>query len=147
MNKQEVKDLIQYLGTEKILGGDPTIRDLEVIDGMDLSRVEVTQQDDPYVAFAELEYVPGTVTQSIPYWKEVVTTSREESGTLVYGLHKDPLQSDKLFTLEVYESKDYLWDIHAKSIAVAENVKNTKSLRKGLKHSFLKFRSGFLYKS
>lgn len=147
MNKKEVKDLIQYLKDQEILIGEPNIRELEVIDGMDLTRADVDQCADPYIAFAELDYRTGAVPQSIPYWKEVVATSREESGTLVYGLHKDPLQPDKLFTLEVYESKTYLWDVHAKSNAVAENVKHTKDLRKGLKHSFLKLRSGFLSQS
>lgn len=146
MNTEGVQDLIKYMSTEKVVEGAPNVRELEVIDGMDLARTDITRHSDPYIAFAELEYKPGSAAQSIPYWKQVVETSRNETGTLVYGLHKDPVQPDKLYTLEVYESKDYLWDVHAKSDAVAENVKNTKDLRIGLKHSFLKYASGFLHK-
>lgn len=143
-----VKALIEWIGTGKVLEGAPRILDLQYVDDFYFSRGEVSKHEDPCVVIAELDYKPDTVQQSIPYWKAVADTGREkEAGTLVYGILRDPKEQNKLFTVEAYDSKEYLLDVHAKSKAVDESIKNTKHLREGLKHHFLKIQGGFLYKA
>lgn len=148
MAQPHVQSMVEWMGTGNVLGGEPRLFDLQYLDGFDFSRKEVAGVQDPFVAFAELDYKPDTVQQSIPYWKAVVETGRQdEPGTVVYGILKDPKESNKLFALEVYESKEYLTNVHVPSKAIQESIKNTKHLREGLKHEFLKVRGGYLYKA
>ncbi|KAI8260293.1 hypothetical protein K4K58_002050 [Colletotrichum sp. SAR11_239] len=105
------------------------------------------KEKDPWVIIAELGYHPGGSEISIPYWQGVVNEGREnEEGTLVYGLARDSEDSEKLWTFEVYESEEFLKDVHVKSTAIAESVKNTKHLRTGLTWTFLEWKDGFLHK-
>ncbi|KAF4882274.1 4-coumarate--CoA ligase-like 7 [Colletotrichum fructicola] len=113
------------------------------------SRAKVSEhkEKDPWVIIAELGYHPGGSATSIPYWQGVVIEGREnEEGTLVYGLARDSEDREKLWTVEVYESEAYLKDVHVKSTAIAESIKNTKHLRTGLTWTFLKWTDGFLHK-
>jgi quinol monooxygenase YgiN len=144
-----VKDMVATLSSGTILGGTPTLYQLEWVDetNFDFKKPGITKISDPYVIFAALDYLPDQANVSLPYWKDVVTAGRDdEPGTFVYGIAKDPATADKLFTIEAYESEAYLREVHVKSKAIEESIKNTKHLRKGLKHNFLKFVGGFLYK-
>ncbi|KAI8626454.1 hypothetical protein F5Y19DRAFT_446584 [Xylariaceae sp. FL1651] len=140
-----VKDIIAFMMSENPLAGAPIVHELPVTD-LSFAREEVTQYGDPYIAVTEIEYHLSIIPNVMPYWKEVVEASRKETGTLVYGVYPHPTDPNKLFTIEVYKSKDYLCDVHAKSEAVVENIKDTKDMRKGLKPIFLKKVSGYLYR-
>ncbi|KAI8240204.1 4-coumarate--CoA ligase-like 7 [Colletotrichum sp. SAR 10_99] len=120
------------------------LRDIQkVVD----NQVSEHKEKDPWVIIAELGYHPGGSATSIPYWQGVVIEGREnEEGTLVYGLARDSEDREKLWTVEVYESEAYLKDVHVKSTAIAESIKNTKHLRTGLTWTFLKWKDGFLHK-
>lgn len=83
-----VKDINQWFVDEKVLDPNdkPDVHILEYLPEFRFDRQEVLTHADPYIAFAELDYIPGGVETSIPYWKAVVETGREdEPGTLVYG--------------------------------------------------------------
>ncbi|KAK2775868.1 phenylacetyl- ligase [Colletotrichum kahawae] len=132
------------------LAGTPSTHFLSLpSDDFLFSRAMVSEykEKDPWVIIAELGYQPGGSKTSIPYWQGVVNEGREnEEGTLVYGLARDSDDSEKLWTVEVYESETYLKDVHVKSTAIAESIKNTKHLRTGLTWTFLKWKDGFLHK-
>ena len=49
--------------------------------------------------------------------------------------------------MEVYQSEEYLRGVHVKNKAIEESVKNTKHLRTGLKHVFLRLVAGYLWKT
>lgn len=140
--------MVKWLGSGEVLSGEPKVKmNLTYIDDFFFSRPELKAAKDPYVAVAEIEYKPGTVPQTIPYWKAVVEEGRNnEPGTLMYGIAKDPDNENVLYALEGYESKDYLYDVHVKSTAIQESIKNTKDLRNKLTHHFLKLAGGFLVK-
>lgn len=144
----DVQDMVKWLGTGEVLSGDMKVKmNLTYIDDFYFTRPELKSATNPYVAVAELEYKPGAVPQTIPYWKAVVEEGRNnEPGTLMYGIAKDPEDENILYALEVYESKDYLYDVHVKSNAIQESIKNTKHLRNNLTHHFLKLAGGFLVK-
>jgi quinol monooxygenase YgiN len=84
----------------------------------------------------------------LPYWQAVVdTTEKEEPGSLLYGICKDPGNPEKLYTIEAYKSEEYLRGVHVKNKAIEESVRNTKHLRTGLKHVFLRLVAGYLWKA
>lgn len=127
--------------------------------GFGFTRAEVKKDaaaKDPtyglHVIFAELDYVEGGVGKATPYWKAVVDTGRDnEPGTLAYGIYKpnkvpEGEENKALKTFEVYESVEYLKDVHVPSDAISESIKNTKHLRTGLKHHLLRKVYGFLDK-
>ncbi|KAJ0353813.1 hypothetical protein KNSL1_001843 [Colletotrichum chrysophilum] len=132
------------------LAGTPSTHFLSLpSDDFLFSRAKVSEhkEKDPWVIIAELGYHPGGSATSIPYWQGVVIEGREnKEGTLVYGLARDSEDREKLWTVEVYESEAYLKDVHVKSTAIAESIKNTKHLRTGLTWTFLKWTDGFLHK-
>lgn len=105
-----------------------------------------------HVIFAELDYVEGGVDKATPFWKAVVETGHDhEPGTLAYGVLRPAKVPNgegnkSLKTFEVYESVDYLKDVHVPSDAIGESIKNTKHLRTGLKHHLLRKVYGFLHK-
>jgi quinol monooxygenase YgiN len=142
-----VQSMVKWLSSGEVLDGETRLFDLRYLDDFHFTRLELAKHKDPYVVVGELDYKPDTIPTTIPYWKAVVEAGRnEEPGTLSYGICKDPKDKDKLYCLEVYESKDYLMDVHAKSQAIQESIKNTKHLRNGLRHHWLKLSGGFLVK-
>lgn len=140
-----VQDLIALFGSKPVLAGAPLVYQLEPI--YSFSKAHVSQVTDPHIVFANLEYRAGTADQSLQYWKNVVSSSEAEDGTLLYALAKEPANLDRLHTVEVYQSENYLWDVHAKSKAVTESVATTKDIRTGLVLSHLKQVGGFFCRS
>lgn len=149
-NSTPVQEINSWLQTVPIFAetDSPAIYNLQYISaGFEFSRPEAATHPDPYVIFAELDYVSGGVATAIPYWEAVVDTGRDmEPGTLAYGVLRNTIEEEKLATLEVYESPDYLKDVHIGSDAISESIKNTKHLRTGLQHQLLRKVSGYLYK-
>lgn len=142
-----VQDMISWMSTGNILSAPPTLYMLEYFNGLIFTKPQVSSLPDPYICFAQIVYHPGRREVAVPYWTNVFKETEAESGTLVYGLVHDKEKPDELFTIETYESKEYLWDVHVKqNSAIQESVKNTKDLRISLEHNFLKKVGGFLSK-
>ncbi|CAH0025744.1 unnamed protein product [Clonostachys rhizophaga] len=148
MKSQSVKEILDWAPSIPFFATNPPHLTLQPVSKeFSFSRPTAGTHSDPHVIIAELDYVPGGVETSTPYWKAVVDTGRDkEDGTLLYGLLKDPSAENKLYTFEAYESPEYLKSVHVPSDAVSENIKNTKHLRTGLKHNVLKVIGGYLYK-
>lgn len=147
-----VKDMIQWMGgPEPVLEAAPTVLELDIVEDFGLfTRPEETlKAADPYVVVGEVSYKDGElVEKSLAHWGKVVaTTKADEPGSLVYALARNPAEPTKLYTFEAYESKEYLWEKHAKSQAVQDNVAETKDWRAGLKHHVVKQVQGFLTRS
>jgi quinol monooxygenase YgiN len=112
-----------------------------------LVRASISAHADPYIVLGTVDYEDGGLNASFPYWKAVFeTTQKNEEGTLKYALCQDSEDPKKLRTIEAYKDKEYLWGVHVKTDAVKENVANTKHLRTGLKHVFLKIVGGYFVK-
>jgi quinol monooxygenase YgiN len=143
-----VQDMLQWLGTGTVLNGEARVKmNLTYVDDFFFTRPELKNAKNPFIAVAEIEYKPGTIPEAIPYWKAVVEEGRNnEPGTLMYGIAKDNDAGNEnmLYALEGYESKDYLYDVHVKSSAIQESIKNTKHLRNNLTHHFIKQAGGIL---
>ncbi|KAK4936923.1 hypothetical protein LTR10_022301 [Elasticomyces elasticus] len=140
-----VQTLISLFTLQSVLKEAPTVYQLEPV--YSFTKPEVMRATDPYIMFANISYKAGGATQSFPYWKAVSSTSENnEPGSLLYRLCREEGNADRLHTVEVYESKEYLWDIHAKSEQVRESVTKTKDLRSGLVHAPLKMVGGFLHR-
>jgi quinol monooxygenase YgiN len=147
MATQGVKDMISFMTSNPVLDGAPTVHMLEYVDGLEFSRPEVNKTSDPYFIVGQLVYKPDGLVKSLPYWAEVVKTSKaDEPKTLAYGIAKDPKDANNLFTIEAYENEAALKDVHVKSKAIEESIKNQKDLRESLQHTFLKFYAGYLHR-
>lgn len=128
-----------------LLQGPPVIYTLQA--AASFTRASVSEHDDPYIVFSTLDYKPGTAEQGISGFRDVCNiTERNELGTLSYNILRDKDNQHQVKTLEVYESEAYLWDPHAKSVAVASNKEANKDIRTNLHLVFLKRIAGYFYK-
>ena len=139
-----VKDMIAYMTSNPIVSGTPTIRNLSWLNDMIFTKSEIVQKKDLFTVFADIEFEPGKRDETLKYWKGNLDSSKEESGCFIYGFAHDPEKPEHLYTIEVYESEEYLWNTHIKAAAVQETIEKTKSVRKNLTLSQLKFHAGFL---
>lgn len=89
------------------------------------TRPELAQCADPFIVVAKFGYQTGTIDQALVGWKELVEYGeKEEPETLGYSVFVD---GDDLRTLEIYESKRFVYDVHVKSDAIKKNgVQNGK---------------------
>ena len=103
---------------------------------------------DPFILISEVKYKEGGLAQAVPYWEGVIRVSHDaEESTYMYGICRVADAPDLVKSLEVYETEQYLWDVHAKSAEVAANVKATGGLRESLtRWPPLKRRAGFFIK-
>lgn len=156
MKIDNVTEMIKWMGANTVFEAPPTVLELDVIEdfGLFMRPDAIDQAEDPYIVVGEVTYKDGAlVEKSLPHWAKVVhTTKTSEPGSLVYALTRGGVaggaaEPNKLYTLEVYTDKDYLWDVHAKSQAVQDNVRSTKEWREGVKHHMMKKVHGYLAKS
>ena len=132
--------------TPKVFSKDPYVQNFTVISGQNFVKPEFAKASDPYIVIEALTYMQGGVHHVLDHWEEEVDASRDESGTLAFGVYMDPINEDKLWTLAAYESEEYLRNTHAKSAAALELEEHTKGMRTSLKQTLLQKRGGFLYK-
>jgi quinol monooxygenase YgiN len=104
--------------------------------------------DDPAIVLANFEYKPGTLSDAVKGWKSVVDyVSAEEEGTKSYTVMADLEKGKEIRTVEVYESWEYVENVHMKSSIIAENVAQNGKDRTGIKGVVrVKFVDGFLGK-
>jgi quinol monooxygenase YgiN len=133
-------------GIPNIWTKDPTVQNFTVIDGMNFVKPEFAKAKDPYIVVEALTYMAGGVHHVIDHWEEEVDASRNETGTLAFGLYTDPINKDKLWTLAAYESEEYLTNTHAKSPTARELEEHTSGMRTSKQQTLLEKRGGFLYK-
>ena len=141
-----VKDLVEYMTTQAPLEAAPTIRTLSWIDGMTFTKPEADEQDHRHIVFAAVDFVPGKRDEALDYWKGIVDSSKNESGTFSYGLLKQEGEPDSLFSLEVYESEKFLQDVHASAAAMQETIAKTTDSRKEMKLAHVKLHAGYVHK-
>ena len=144
MASPPVKDMITYMTSNPIVEGTPTIRNLSWLNDMVFTKSEVRQLKDPFVIFADIELLPGKREDTLKYWKGNLDSSKQESGCFIYGFAHDSAIADHMYTFEVYESEDFLWNTHINAPAVQETIEKTKDVRRNLVLSKLKLHAGFL---
>lgn len=124
----------------------PTVQNFTVLDDLNFVKPEFTKVADPYMAVEAVSYSNGTVGEALKFWKDVVATSRAESGTLAFGVYGDPTDPNKLWALAAYESVEYRSNVHAQSAAAKALDGGTKDWRTIAQRNLLQKRGGFLYK-
>ncbi|KAI1625634.1 hypothetical protein EDD37DRAFT_311480 [Exophiala viscosa] len=130
---QPVQKLINLFTTEPVLAGAPTVYQLEPV--YSFLKPEITKVTDPHIIFANIAHKAGGAEQSLTQWKEVISTlESDEQGALAFALCKEEADTDRLHTVEVYESK------------VEDSVAKTKDLGSSLVHVSLKMIGGFLHR-
>ncbi|KAK0649753.1 hypothetical protein B0T16DRAFT_445446 [Cercophora newfieldiana] len=125
---------------------DPQVQNFTIIDKMNFVKPEFAKAADPYIVVEGLTYMSGGVHHVIDHWEEEVDASRNESGTLLFGLYTDPVNKDKLWTLAAYESEEYLTKVHGVSATAKELEEHTAGMRTSKQTILLQKKGGFLYK-
>ncbi|EPE07610.1 4-coumarate- ligase [Ophiostoma piceae UAMH 11346] len=150
METDHVKDLIAWMGANAVLEGTPTVLELELLhdveSGIFVRHDALGNTSDPFIVVGEVSFKDSELLQkSLPYWAEVLKTTRDnEPGSIFYALARGTTNPETLYTIEAYTSKDYLWDVHAKSQAVQDNKQASEAWRSGLKLNILKKVNGYL---
>ncbi|CAK7212810.1 hypothetical protein SCUCBS95973_001587 [Sporothrix curviconia] len=147
MKTEIVQGMVQWMGTGSVLEDAPAVHELDVEEslGYFTRNSAIPAAKDPHVVVGEVSYKSAELAEkSFAHWAKVVQTTKDkEEGSLVYALSRGSEDPSKIYSLEAYTSKDYLWNEHAKSQAVQDNVKETSHWRSGLKHHILKQVDGF----
>ncbi|KAK5659455.1 hypothetical protein OQA88_656 [Cercophora sp. LCS_1] len=133
-------------GIPNLWSKDPVVQNFTVTAGLNFAKPEFAKVADPYIVVEALTYSRGGVHHVLEHWEEEVEASREESGTLLFGVYADPTNENKLYTLAAYESEEYLTNVHAKSATALDLEKHTKGMRTSLTTTLLQKKGGFLYK-
>ncbi len=144
MATEGVKAMIEYMTNNPVLSGAPTIHQLTWLDDMELTKPEARNQKDPFIVVAELTFEDGKRDDSLQYFKNNIVSAQDETGIFVYGMSKKDDAPNMLYTVEAYESEQYLWDVHVKTKAVEDTIAKTKDMRKELKLNKLKLHGGYM---
>ncbi|CAK7219503.1 hypothetical protein SBRCBS47491_003873 [Sporothrix bragantina] len=147
MKTDIVQDMIKWMGANPVLEGAPAVHILDIAEplGYFTRNNAIVSANDPYIVVGEVSYKSAELAEkSFKHWAKVLQTTKDnEEGSLVYALSRGDADPSKIFSLEAYTTKEYLWDVHAKSQAVQDNVKETSDWRSGLKHNIMKQVDGF----
>lgn len=146
MEQAQVQDMLKWMNSGN-LAGEPELFMLDQAQGLDFIRPQVKTHPDPLLIVTDLGYKPDTAESTIPYWKAVFETTRDdEQGALLWQLAKDQKNPDRLLVVHAYESRDYLMSVHAISKALKESQAHGKEIQTGIKVYFLKVVGGYLYR-
>jgi quinol monooxygenase YgiN len=117
-----VKDLIALFGQPGILAGAPKV--WNITPSIEYARPQLkslTVESSPAVVMAHFGFKSGTLCHAVEGWKELISyAEKNEPQTLGYTIMEDK-ESSALRTVEVYESWDFVKDVHLKSEAVKLN--------------------------
>lgn len=138
-----VQDLFTYLASVNVT---PIVNTPPVVDGFSISK-PIPAGASPWILIQTITYKEDSALPTLlPAWKDVVSTAKGESGTLLFGIYTDPKDPRKLFTVEAYQSFDYFTGTHARGDALAIKNKKTGDLVASLSGAELTLIGGFLYK-
>lgn len=147
MASPQVADMIKWMQSGNILAGEPEIHSLSYVDDCSFAKAEVVKVQDPHISFARIEFQPGKRTEALPAWKAVYEETKGESGSYVYGLVVDEQKPDILYTMQTYESEEYLRQVHLKENKAVKGTMETLKMSIGVKHNNLKIVGGYLTRS
>ncbi|KAF2192395.1 hypothetical protein K469DRAFT_310876 [Zopfia rhizophila CBS 207.26] len=147
MGSKAVTDLVAYFTANgSLFGGPPIVSTSETSSAF--IRPEITKSNDPFIAYASIDYKEGTRAEALEGWKYVTSeTQKNETDTLSYAILKDKENEITVSTVEVYANETYFRDVHAKSKTVTENrAKYGDQIRTAFRFALLKFVAGYLHK-
>ncbi len=137
--------MFSWINSANIYQRPAIVYNVTYSDDLEFIRPEVATVADPYVVLREHDFSEGTLPTILPYYKEVVTSSKNETGTLLVGVYPDPSNSSRLLTVEAFTSREYL-DVHTQSWAYQVEQSHSWAIENGTEYMNLKMKGGFLYK-
>jgi len=141
-----VKDMINWMSSGDILAGTPELYMLEYLDEKVFTKPEIATLEDPHISFARIVFQPGKREEALPAWKNVFDETVPEPGSYLYGLLGDNEKPDTLYTIQTYESEDYLRNVHLKENKAVKESWATLSISISVDHNVLKIVGGYLTK-
>ncbi len=121
-------------------------QNLTALSGQDFVKADFANIKDPYFVVESQTYMDGGVHHVLEHWEEQVDESRDETGTLSFGLYTDPTNEDRIYTIAAYESEDYLKNVHTKSRTAREVEEHTAGMRLAMDRTVLQKKGGYLNK-
>ncbi|KAF1988050.1 hypothetical protein K402DRAFT_392323 [Aulographum hederae CBS 113979] len=146
MTTSAVQDLISLLSTNPdILESPPKVYTLDQAFGF--TRPETANHENPFILFATLAFQSGTREKALAAWSNSPpATEAQEPGVLSYRWYTSAEEPEKLFSVEAYESEDYLWSHHAKAPHVVKAMETVKDIGTDTVLVALKRVTGYMYK-
>jgi quinol monooxygenase YgiN len=140
--------MFSWINSENIYSTPPSVHNISIFQdtGFHFVKSALKSTPDPYIVVTEATFKEGLAQQSAPFWKELVSVSQKESGTLAFGVYTESDKPNKIFTFEAYESEKYLTDVLSKTSAYTENDEALKNSTTVLVRTPLQVKGGFLYK-
>jgi quinol monooxygenase YgiN len=125
-----VQDLIKLFTTGDVLAGAPEVHNTHTV-AEKIAKPPPTLSSGPAILLASIEYKPGTLAHALEGWKELVSyVEKNEEGTRAYAITAAEGGSE-VRAVEVYDSWDYVFKVHAKSPAMAECTRHNGKDRVG----------------
>jgi quinol monooxygenase YgiN len=84
---------------------------------------------DPFIVFASFAFRPRQAATALPRFKELFDFGQESEPKILRYIVPEDKEANQLRTVEMYEKKDYLRDVHVKSHAVSKNREQNENLR------------------
>lgn len=102
--------------------------------------------DDPTIVYASIAYTsPGAREEALAGWMDVTrSTYANQERTLSYNILDDQDDYSSVKVLEIHESEEWLFEVHAKSEAVVKNRQRYGAMRQHVEHVRLRRAGGFL---
>lgn len=118
---EPVQDLINLFTTGDLLASPPEVHNNNIVSQKLLSS-PVSVSANPAIVLANFGYKPGTLENALKGWKVVIDyVTKNEDPTRAYAI----LATDggnEVRTVEVYDSWDYVSEVHLKGPEIAENL-------------------------
>jgi quinol monooxygenase YgiN len=138
--------MFTWINSANIYQTAPVVYNVTYSEDLEFIRPELSKQADPYVVLREADFSEGKLPQSLPWLKDVVNASKNETGTLLSAVYTDPSNSTRLFKVEASMTKEYFLDVHSKSEAYLIAQSRSWAAEIGAESVYLKMMGGFLYK-
>ncbi|KAI5305175.1 mRNA splicing protein [Ascosphaera pollenicola] len=102
--------------------------------------------DDPTIVYASIAYKsPAKREEALCGWMDVaVETASGGAGTLSYSILEDMDDYSSVKVLEIHESEEWLFEVHAKRTSVVRNKTRYGPMRQHVEHVRLRRAGGFL---
>lgn len=112
-----VQELISLLSTGDVLASAPEVYNNNITAQKE-GAGNPSVSSDPAIVLAHYEYTPGTLSRALESWKDVVDyVEKNENGTGALAVLATEGGAE-VRTVEIYESWEYLQDVHSKIPAI-----------------------------
>jgi len=150
MGTELVKDMFTWVNSSDPYEQQPVVNrlgfDFGPISDTEMIKPELANFSDPYVIVEKRRYKAGTMSQVLPLWKDVVSATGNERGTLMYGVYSHTTDNDTLFVTAAFRDELAWKETHLKGEALMKVHETGKDVSLAMDRKILKLSAGFMSK-